>query len=265
MKHLTLLSSLVILLLASCTKQELLFPQEQNETTPNQAAELSNNSNLLKSNYIKDDTQIFYDYFLDGQMVEGDPYDVNDPSLWIQLIATSSTKKGAEVLNYEFHAYTDEYEFTLWAEERNILVKEAFDITSTLAASPTNGETRHKFEQYGEIPTSYRDYVNNTVDGILMQTLGNVEMAPTDFLLFRNVLNNGSIKMVDGDCLPIFTDQWNNSISGLQGNNLYLPTVLFEDDFYQNRINLTIYNKSGHPIIFQGPLEGLNNRISSIF
>lgn len=270
MKHLKLLSSLfIILLLASCTKQESILPERNPEAIPNQEVERRNltlTKNQFKSRYIKDETPIRYSYFLDGQKLEsGESYDINDPSLFVQLIATTEMKKGTEFLKYEFHAYNDKYEFTYWAKERHILVQDALDITKTLEMYPNNSEARQKFEESGELPDSYINYARNTTDGVLMSSLGNVEAAPLKFVFYRNSLTNGAFTKADKDYTPILSDEWNNEISALEGNNMYLPTILFEDDFYQNRINPIIFNRSGHPIIFEGPLDELNGKVSSIF
>lgn len=263
MKH-VMLFSLAFLLLIGCAKDEMLVePENVNPETADLSVNSTKSFNIIQGK----STPIFYDYFLNGNRAAKGEFSINDQNLWIQLIAKTEQKKGDDRLRYEFHAFEDPQDYFTWAREQGILAEAALSIANTLSQYDDNDAIADYFVGNQSLPEQYLNYVDNLIFNARTAVIGSVEVAPVTTTLFENTINTTPPVQLQRKYTPMMPEGLNKEVSSIQvsGREMFIPTILFEDEFFTNRVNPIIWNLSQQPIVFEGPLEECNNKISSIF
>lgn len=268
-----MLLSLLIVFLASCSKNEILPIEEPIATdtedtpvTPNNIIEILDDKLSTNTNSQDKDALVpTVSYYRNGILVENLVYDIHDPNLWVNLIAKTEMIGGKDRLVYEFHAYDDQEDFFKWGDDNGMYFEEAFNIVQTLASNEGNIRVKDEFLQTGVLSQEYINYMEQVYQNILSQKVPVADILPTSTTPYKDFSNNLMGNIVPHHGTPVFGTGWKSNVSVIDGDNIYFPTILFEGDFFQNRMNPTIWNMSGEPIRFTGRLTGLNDKAESWF
>lgn len=239
MKHVFVLG-LSILLLASCTKQNSLI--EVLEPQANEQTELSKKSGLTSI----DGTPITYKYFLDEIPVGEGSFSINDPNLVVHLTAKEIKIDNRTSLDYEFHAFNNELHYYEWATGQDMLAERAISMANTLSQYVQNTQVANYFQTNNRLPESYTKYVDELILNTRAEVIGMVDVPTVSITTYEGNNVNSLAWNLDRSYAPMLPNFINNEITAIEGtvNNNYFPTVLFDDEFYMNRLKLCLLKRS---------------------
>jgi len=199
-----------------------------------------------------DQTTVTYSYSIDGEVVDEEAVNYDDPALNIGITGEEDPSGNLTVF---VQAFTSPDKYISWGEENDFPVKLSLEIEEHLRSYAQEEGIIDIYEETNEVPESYLAYEKAYYE----RMTGNEDSSESRaiYMLHKNCSGGSASPLIH--TLPVMWFGWNNQVSRYYPFSIYSGLIIYDNSFYRNRL-ATLWNWGWTNYCLP---PGLDNRMSS--